>query len=76
MGRFGVKLDATNDALQRWYAIATACFYDPASTERSLLNGIPTTFVPRYAEAAKKRRAAKRAAAAAKAPAGESGVTA
>ena len=61
-GRFGVKLDAINDALQRWYAAATAYFYDPESDERACINLIPTTFVPRYAKTAKKRRASKRAA--------------
>jgi hypothetical protein len=69
-GRLGVALDALNTDLQRWYAVATATFYDPESNGRALLDTVPTTFVPRYAKAARERRAAKRAAAKAAAAGG------
>lgn len=59
-GQLGVALHAINDAAVAWYAEATAVFRNDANV-RHLLDGIPTTYVPRYYKAQKERRAAARA---------------
>ena len=59
-----VALSELWDLSVRWYDIATAVFADEESDGASVLRQIPTTYVPRYAEAAKQRRAARKAAAA------------
>ena len=48
---------------QAWYAEATGIFSDPESAVAAVLRSIPTSYVPRYAEASKLRRAAAREAA-------------
>ena len=62
--RLAAAVLAVDREAKDWYAAATAV-YEADSTEGTVLRStIPTTYVKRYAEAAKKRRAAKRAAAA------------
>jgi len=60
--RLALALRALNDTAQAWYAEARSVF-PPGHARAELLEAVPTTYVPRYAEAAKLRRQAKRATA-------------
>ncbi len=63
-GALAVAVLQLDDLAQAWYAEATSVFPDASQGMGEQIRSIPTTYVPRYADAAKKRRAAKRAAAA------------
>ncbi|MCE9611690.1 MAG: hypothetical protein K8R23_15940 [Chthoniobacter sp.] len=54
-----VALDAVWELAVRWFAVATAVFPETDASAAAQLRLIPTTYVPRYAAAARQRRAAQ-----------------
>lgn len=63
-GQLAVALLALDDVAQAWYAEATSVFRDSDQGAGEVIRRLPTTYVPRYAEAARRRRAAAAAPAA------------
>ena len=60
--RLALALARLNNLSQRWYAVATATFGPETPEGQGIRKGITTTYVPRYHEAAKRRRAERKAA--------------
>jgi hypothetical protein len=59
--RLALALHQVNQWSQRWYAVATAMFDAETPQGDKVRRAIPTTYVPRYYAAAKRRRAERRA---------------
>lgn len=62
-GRLAVAMVDLEDTAQAWYAEATSIFPEGSGATAEVIRSVPTTYVPRYAEASKRRRAAAREAA-------------
>ena len=62
-GNLAVAMVNLEDTAQAWYAEATSIFPEGSGVAAEVIRSVPTSYVPRYAEASKRRRAAARQAA-------------